>query len=128
MKVYNLDSRFQLFQAMAKINRDIYQDNIEFNREPEAISSNCFRFTLKVKDSAGKGARRGYTGRRMISACWHAHGDFFDALFSLCPQARIISAGQEITADHGNWIDKNIGSIIDPLMYSDACNCNKDSL
>lgn len=87
------------------------------------ISSNRIRFTLKVWSSQGKGARRGLTGRRIASACWHAHGDFFDTLFNFDPGAFVISRGRKVTKEAGNWEDCNIGSITAPFYYSEACEC-----
>jgi hypothetical protein len=66
----------------------------------------------------------------MISACWHVHGDFFDALFKIQPNAVVqVSAGGEtrnITIDGGNWQDMNIGSEVYPLMMSTLCGCYND--
>jgi hypothetical protein len=47
----------------------------------------------------------------------------FDALFNINPKAVIISMGNKIDINNGNWKDKNIGSKIDPLYFSEACNC-----
>lgn len=112
-----------LFQALKKINKE-YDNNITFNREPEYVYYNRdLNFTLRVKESSGPGARRGYTGRKMINACWHVHGDFFDAVFEIEPDAVIWSRGQKITKEYGNWEDDNIGSIMNPLSFSEACEC-----
>jgi len=109
-----------LEQTLRLVNK-IYDNNVTFNRLEQY--GKRVRFTLRVKDSKGKGARRGHTGRRLINACWHVHGDFFDILFKINPRAVIRSAGREITKDYGNWEDWNIGSIINPLYYSEACEC-----
>lgn len=95
-----------------------YDSNVEWNRHP-----NTGGFTLKVKDSKGKGARRGFSGRRLINACWHVHGDFFDNLFEVVPEASVRSRGQVITKEFGNWEDDNIGSKMSPLYFSEACDC-----
>ena len=74
-----------------------YKRNVEFNRAPEAQGKG-YRFTLRVKDSKKPGHRLGFenpsTGkqRRMTSACWHVHGDFFDALLDINPDAIIRTA------------------------------------
>lgn len=58
-----------------------YKNNLEFNRFEK--KGNRIFFTLKVKDSKKPGAKRDkYTGRRIASACWHAHGHFFDTLLA----------------------------------------------
>lgn len=61
--------------------------------------------------------------RRIASACWHVHGHFFDALYGVNKKAVIVSRGNKITNDYGNWEDTNIGSQMYPYYFSDACNC-----
>lgn len=116
-----------------------YGDNIAFNR----LDSNGF--TLRVKDSKKAGHRLGqpkflgfdkgidYAKRRRLPyACWHVHGDFFDALFTIQPEAEIVSSGSlanplpvnKITKGQGNWQDWNIGSRKYPYYMSEACECN----
>ena len=114
----------QLEQALARINADKFADNITWRRAPEEIGRR-FRFTLRAVDSRKAGGRIGHTGRRIgQSACWHAHGHFFDALFKIAPDAVILAGASTITKDAGNWQDRNIGSMMQPMMYSDACECN----
>jgi hypothetical protein len=99
-----------------------FEDNIIFNR----IEKSGFKFivTLKVNSSSGSGARRGFTGRKMINACWHVYGVFFDECFALNPSCTIKQCGQKVTPEN-NWTDINIGSIMRPMMYSDACKCGR---
>ena len=111
-----------LREALKAVN-ELYNDNIMFKRLDGKI------FTLRVKDSKGAGARRGYNftksgeRRRLISACWHVHGDFFEALFKVNPRAVVHAGRRKITAEGGNWQDWNIGSLITPLYHSEACDC-----
>lgn len=116
-----------LHNALEIINKK-YEGNVEFNNfQP---NGKRVSFTLKVKDSKEPGHRLGMfvTSKgnhlRMVSACWHVHGDFFDALFSVNPSATVTTAGKTITRHGGNWQDWNIGSIMNPLYYSEACDCN----
>lgn len=111
-----------LIIALEEINKSKYGGNVTFNRWPEKRGRR-WCFTLRVSDSSKDGARRSSSGRRMVSACWHVHGDFFDALFKINPNAEIISLGDTINKDGGNWIDKNIGSVYMPLYHSSACEC-----
>lgn len=115
---------YELTKALEIINQK-YNNNVIFNREPENISSNSVRFTLKVKNSSEIGARRGFIprGRKMTSACWHVHGDFFEALLSINPKAVIKAGPKTIDINGGNWQDWNIGSIMQPMYYSEACEC-----
>ena len=116
-------SESEIRQALALVNRD-FDNNLEFNNY-ERISETRIRLTLKVRDSKKKGSKLGYNGRHIINACWHAHGYFFEALLSIQPKAVIKSALATITANSGNWTDTNIGSIMEPLYFSEACECDK---
>lgn len=115
-----------LQKALDIINKK-YQDNIKFNPD----SNGPTRFTLRVN---GKGPGAGYgTGyfmgldwakkRRTGGACWHVHGDFFDALFTVAPDAIVYSRGNRITKDQGNWEDYNVGSMLYPAYASQCCEC-----
>ena len=121
-----------LQRALEKVNEK-YEGNIAFNR------LDTRGFTLRVTDSKGPGHRLGfppYKGsgmgndwdkrKRMVSACWHVHGDFFDALFEINYNARITSRGKTIDSGQGNWEDFDIGSIMCPYYASEACECNTD--
>lgn len=113
----------QMESALAAVNKQ-FENNVQFNRfQPNGSKIN---FTLRVKDSHKPGHRRGFTGKRMASACWHVHGTFFDALLGIEPQAVIISRGgpgARIDRNGGNWQDCNIGSQFQPMMFSGACDC-----
>jgi len=111
----------ELEAALAKVNEK-YNGNVKWKRFPER-SGRRFKATLTVESSKGAGARRGRSGQRVAAACWHVHGDFFDALFDIQPEAAVKSAGNLITRQSGNWQDSNIGSMMQPLMYSRACDC-----
>ena len=119
---------YQLETALNDINAK-FDGNIIFNRlEQKTAKTNIF--TLKVKDSKKAGHRLGYqrnkdgNRRKLINACWHVHGEFFDALFDIDENIFIWSGKSKITKDFGNWQDRNIGSIMYPLYFSEACECN----
>lgn len=123
-----------LQQALTAVNSK-YAGNVTFNRI-EQKTRNAVQFTLRVVSSHGKGARlsqsvnRNGNRKHMTAACWHVHGHFFEELLAVAPRA-VITTGYDpttgrklrITADGGNWQDRNIGSQAYPLMYSDACEC-----
>lgn len=123
-------NRDVLEKALNKINKK-YGDNIIFNRFDQ-INKHAFSVTLKCKDSKKLGHRLGFyfknngDRRRLINACWHVYGDFFDAIFDINRDASIRSNGKLITIDFGNWEDRNIGSIMNPFYYSEACECNQE--
>lgn len=113
-------SASEIDRVMDNVNA-VFGGNIVFNRY-DYCPINHFKITLKVKDSNGTGARRGFNGRKMINACWHVYGLFFDECFRINPAAKIKQCGEWVTPSN-NWTDKNIGSIGSPLMHSDACEC-----
>lgn len=132
-------SRDELFAALEEVNKK-YEGNITFKKiEPRG---NKMQFTLTVNDSRGPGAKRNpvldweYTAdsmipkivkwRRVSAACWHVHGDFFNALFEINPDAYVHSAVVgRITAREGNWIDYQVGPNLFPYYASYCCNCEE---
>jgi len=118
----------QIEQALAKANES-FNGNLQFNRFEFAGRTRQgtpkFNVTLRVAESHGKGARLGFpdyqTGkqRHLINACWHAHGTFFDAL----PEDAEIVTSNTVTYPGATWVDRNIGSMMRPLYYSEACEC-----
>lgn len=110
-----------LNHALDKVN-ERFNGNITWKRRPEKIG-NRFRFTLTVKNTREPGSRIGFSGKRVAAACWHVHGHFFDALIELAPNAEIQSNVNVINRFGGNWQDRNIGSVLRPLYFSEACDC-----
>lgn len=111
-------TRDQLDEALELANT-VFENNLIWNRAPERAGRK-WRCTLRVKDSGGPGARRGHTGRRMISACWHAHGAFFASL----PEGTNVKAGPHIMhLPEGNWQDWNAGSRLRPVSIASLCEC-----
>ena len=107
----------QLEDALEEANRR-FDWNLRWNRF-EALSATRFHVTLRVEDSRRPGHRWGRSGRRLVAACWHAHGRFFDAL----PKGAVIRASGRVIRPGDPWEDRNIGSIIFPMYYSEACEC-----
>lgn len=107
----------ELYQALTIINEK-YDGNISFN-EIRQFNSKKTNFTLKAI-SGKKGARTSHSGRNMPKASWHVHGDFFDALFAIRKEIVIESMGKKITVDGGNWEDSNIGSMMNPMYFSET--------
>ncbi len=117
------------YKALEIVNQK-YDNNILFKNLVDISSSRMqrIRFTLKVASSRNKGASRNpFSGRRSCAACWHVHGDFFDALLSVNALAEIQTAlhgKHTIDKDGGNWQDYNVGSHAFPYYASDVCECN----
>ena len=128
MVVKNITSK-QLTEAVAELNTS-YDNNIRFNnREVLNNKGTRHRFTIRVKDSHGTGSKLGHSRningehRRTSSACWHTHGDLLDILFKINDECEVRSGGKLITSDNGNWEDRNIGSMMVPMYFSEACEC-----
>lgn len=127
MLVRNTNMR-EIKRALSILNKK-YKGNITLIEMKNANKKKtAFRFRLWCKDSHKPGARlsqsRSSLGNRkhFPAVCWHGHGDFWDILFALNPNAKVW-AHKWITKDKGNWEDRNIGSMFDPLLYSEACEC-----
>jgi hypothetical protein len=127
----------ELFAALHKINKEKYSENITMIHFPLNKKGTRFRVRLSVADSKKPGARRGMPdngkpGRRIKAACWHTHGHFFDALLEYNPDIIIRAGALKIYQDKGvngqggrynNWQDRNIGSMLHPFYFSEACDC-----
>jgi len=105
-----------------------FDHNIKFKRLE--FKGRNILFTLTVNNSRKPGSRTSASAfhpeRRVSAACWHVHGWFFEILFKVNPAAIVVSQGnKQITKDSGNWQDWQIGPQIYPIMYSEACDCNK---
>lgn len=117
-----------LERALDAVN-ERYSGNVTFNRLPE-VKGRAIYFTLRVLSSRGPGHRLSIyhpwlkNRRRLVAACWHVHGHFFEELFRFCPNAKIIAAGKIVTINGGNWVDHNFGGATSPNYYSHACECN----
>jgi len=136
-------SIIELTEALVKVNEK-YDGNIKF-REIEAKNQaeTRFRLTLQVVTTKGPGHRVGathptwttrsgkpYKARRLIYACWHVHGDYFDILFNINPKVEIRVGGQGknvvYKSKEDNWEDFDVGSRMFPAMLSELCDCGKN--
>ena len=117
----------QLENALKETNL-CFDGNIIWNHEPELMSARAYRWrlTLRCKSSKAAGHRishaaEAYGGkaRNTVSACWHVHGTFFDALPTL---STIFALGRVIRPGDA-WQDFNVGSIMYPMMASESCGC-----
>jgi hypothetical protein len=116
-------TRAEIIVALQVANES-FDGNLMFNRYPEYLGRTRdgkprFRLTLKVANSRGMGAKLGPTGRHTVNACWHAHGKFFNAL----PEGTIIEAAGKTFTVGDDWQDWNIGSMLHPMFFSEACEC-----
>ena len=133
-------SKEDLQLALASVNTR-FADNVTFKRlDPNGRG---WTFTLTIKATRGKGSvpltgvRKStsifHSDRLVSAACWHVHGYFFDALFTIAPDARIFSSFYRRSTSQSfhewimrdtPWKDGQIGSNAYPIMFSEACTCN----
>lgn len=122
MKVRNVTKK-EMVKALGMANK-WFAGNLTFAHLSEG------RFTLGVHETEGPGGRLGRTKkdgtRRRVphKACWHAHGKFFEALFSVQPRAEVDSKVSEIRgarAVDGNWQDHP--TLEAGVWFSDLCEC-----
>ena len=117
-----------LYLALHITNKQ-YAQNIAWKREPELIGKH-YAFTLTVHDSANPGSRRAASGRRISAACWHAHRDFFRALFKHDPEGTVTSTQARYTSSANfehHFEDTGTQSISNHpfILYRDACDCQE---
>lgn len=130
-------SQADLDKALETVNQK-YDNNIRFNPDSDGPTRFTLRAKLKAERRSNKGCalsthymmslypgsifgeqKKRYTG----AACWHVHGDFFDALFEVNPNAVVYSRGNRIDKYYGNWENFEIGSRMYPVYASDCCEC-----
>ena len=107
-----------LLKANTQFDNNLKFKNIDFvgyTRE----KNEKYRVTLSVHNSKNPGSRIGHSGKRVAAACWHAYGTFIDAL----PKVAEVEANGRIISPGDMWYDWNIGSMYQPLFYSEACDC-----
>ena len=107
---------------------DEWGSNIVFNRAPEQYRGSV-RFTLRCESSRGPGHRRGFQGRHMAAACFHAYTDMIKEIVKAGGRVKGVGFDGWITEDNiGEAYDaagrRNIGSMIEPLSYQEACDCD----
>jgi hypothetical protein len=117
----------ELEQALTAVNKR-FDNNIKFKRLEQ--QGKRITFTLTVINSSGSGHRTGTQKtvkggyKKLAAACWHVHGYFFEELFKINPSAFIKTGQNKIDINGGNWQDRNIDSVFNPLRFSQACECH----
>jgi hypothetical protein len=89
MKLYGVPMA-SLSRIVGVVSYEKYDDNLTFKRCDE--NGSHIIFTLKVRNSHGKGAKRSPNGRRSVAADWEAHYNVMKSLFDAHPNARLKSA------------------------------------
>ena len=117
MKVSNITPAH--LRAILNFTNAKYDYQLVFNREPEYVGK-WVHFTIRSEASKIRGASRSWTGRNSPSASWHAHGHLFQEIIDFDSTAVIKTAKATIDVHGGNWQDYNIGSMMNPMMASEA--------
>lgn len=122
-------SRDQFAAVVSKVSES-YGGNIIVHHDMREDGVRFPRLTgrIRVESSRASGARRSWSGRRTVSACWHAHRDVFRELFAQYPEATVQTSMARYTAsnfedvypDTGN---RSIGSMMAPAYMPELCEC-----
>ncbi len=122
-------SEQELTEIVNEVSATNYRGNLIFNNGPERVNGRSIRFTLRVSDSKQPGAHQSFTGRRTVSACWHATRDVLSAIFYLNLDARAKSAMADYRGQE-DFVNKfpdtyytNAGSLVMPTPYGCLCEC-----
>jgi hypothetical protein len=119
MKVRGLTEN-QVQDALKEVNVS-FENNLRVKRLDS--TGNVVTVTINVKDSKAKGSSKNpRNGRRINAACWHAYGEFIDALFQHGAKS-VQSLDNTMRSKHDNWEDWNAGSDYYPMYASEKCDC-----
>ena len=114
MKAKNV-TREQLDAALSAVNQ-AQGYSLRWNRSPEPHGL-FWHFTLRSERSKLHGAAVSGSGRNTCAASWEAHGNFFNEVFALAPEAEIRTARATYTKGVP-WHDYNVGSLARPMYAS----------
>lgn len=106
----------QVEQAIRNVNEK-FGYKLEINNS-KMLSRNVLQFTIRSEKSGIPGSRHSYSGRKLVSASWHAHGYVMDEIFKLNPDCYISAMGKKLTKGF-RWEDSNVGSIMNPVYFSE---------
>lgn len=107
----------QLTDCIKALNKE-RKYKITYNRYPER-KGNFIHFTIRSEKSGIPGSRLSYSGRRLVSASWHAHGYLFDKIYDINPNAIIVCGRTRYECKSDNWKDYDVGSLFYPCQFSE---------
>jgi len=130
MKIYNTKNIWQFESTLWTI-----AGKLGIDLDMSQVSGNCHRVKLKLGPTK-KYQRLGFMknkngSRRKINAvCWHGFRDFLIELYNISGNNFRVVTAQTTYNNKDDFYNKypataatNIGSMIEPLHYEDACNC-----
>ena len=136
MKIYNTKNKSDFENSINQISNRLGMA-IDYN----SISGNCYRVKLVKKKENKNYQRKGFynnkngTPRKVNAICWHGYRDFLTALYKIYSDLRVFTSmsttqitynnKQDFELKYPDTANINIGSMVQPLSYKDACFCNK---
>lgn len=127
MKAYGV-SMYDIQEAVRFVSSSSYENNLILDRL-DSGPGRAVNFTLRVKSSRERGHRFSWTGRRLVSACWHAHRDVMMHLFDRFPNMKLRSAFSkydgrvDFLQKFPDTYYRNVGSVANPQYYGALCDC-----
>jgi hypothetical protein len=76
-------------KAVETVSAKLYDGNVIFRKEPQHITKNVVRFTLKTKDAEKPGSIETSNGQKHPKANWQVHLDVAKAIFKIENKANI---------------------------------------
>ena len=131
MKIYNTKNKSDFENSINQIANKLGIE-IEYN----SISGNCYRVKLIKKKESKNYQRKGFynnkngTPRKVHAICWHGYRDFLIELYKIYSDLRVFTAQitynnkEDFELKYPDTANINIGSMVQPLNYEDACFCN----
>ena len=124
-------SEREIRDVVDTVSSELYAGNVVVHPDGIRVRGKALRWRLDVRSSRGPGARRRASDdARMKAACWHVYRDVLARLFEV-NHGRIKTAQAEYRG-RADFEDKfpdtghaNIGSIMRPVEYRDACDCER---
>ena len=132
MKIYNTRNKSDFENSINQIANKLGIE-IEYN----SISGNCYRVKLIKKKESKNYQRKGFynnkngTPRKVHAICWHGYRDFLIELYKIYSDLRVFTAQitynnkEDFELKYPDTANINIGSMVQPLSYGNACFCNK---
>ena len=132
MKIYNTRNKSDFVKSINQI-----ANKLEIEIEYNSISGNCYRVKLIKKKENKNYQRKGFynnkngTPRKVNAICWHGFRDFLTELYKIYSDLRVFTAQitynnkEDFELKYPDTANINIGSMVQPLSYGNACFCNK---
>ena len=132
MKIYNTRNKSDFVKSINQI-----ANKLEIEIEYNSISGNCYRVKLIKKKENKNYQRKGFynnkngTPRKVNAICWHGFRDFLTELYNIYSDLRVFTAQitynnkEDFELKYPDTANINIGSMVQPLSYGNACFCNK---